>query len=177
MAVMRLFPILLLLLPAVAFGKNPVPNPDLMFNSNFSEDTTPWEEMAASLPAYPKNENLVSFFVTAASGSKFMIDAAAVSLGKDDVVRYTVVIESSRGARTMNYEGLRCATMERKIYAFGQPDGKWSENKRAAWEVIKVRSQLSYHKPLFEDIFCDRGMPPADAEDAVRKLKQAAWGH
>ena len=174
---MRLFPILLLLLPAVALGKNPVPNPDLMFNSNFSEDTTPWAEIAASLPAYPKAENLVSFFVSSSSTNKFMIDPASIAPGKDGVVRYTVVIESPRGARTVNYEGLRCESMERKIYAFGQPDGKWIENKGAAWEVIKVRSQLSYHKPLFEGILCDVGTPVGNAEEAMRNLKQPAGGY
>jgi len=97
--------------------------------------------------------------------------------GKDEVVRYTIVIESPRGARTVNYEGLRCETMERKIYAFGQADGKWTENKGAAWESIKRRSQLSYHKALFEDVFCDVGMPVRSAEDAVRKLRQPAGGY
>lgn len=168
---------LLLLLPAVCLGKNTVPNPDLMINQNYVEDTTAWEEIAASLPAYPKNENLVAFEVSSATSNKFMIDTASISVGKDDVVRYTIVIESPRGARTVNHEGLRCETMERKIYAFGQADGKWTENKRAAWESIKVRSLLSYHKALFEDIFCDVGVPVRSAEEAVRKLKQPAGGY
>lgn len=173
---MKMLAISLLLLPALCFGKPLNINPEQQFNKNYAEDT-PWEEIAATLPAYPKNENLVPFFVTSASGNKFMIDVASISLGKDDVLRYTVVIESPSGARTVNYEGLRCESAERKIYAFGQADGKWSENKRAAWEVIKVRSQLSYHKPLFEDIFCDRGIPPRNTEEAVRKFKQSAGGY
>ena len=155
-------------LPAVGFGKTEYLNPD------FVEDTTPWEEVAASLPPYPKDENLVPVNVSSATSNKYMIDTTSLSVGKDQVVRYTVVIESTRGARTVNYEGLRCETMERKIYAFGQADGKWTENKRAAWEGIKVRSLLSYHKTLFEEIFCDLGIPIRDAEEGVRKLKRAA---
>lgn len=171
MAGMKLLAISLLALPAVCLARTEYLNPD------FVEDTTPWEEIAASLPAYPGNENLVPLTVSSATGNKFLIDAASVSVGKDGVVRYTVVIESPRGARTVNYEGLRCETAERKIYGFGQADGKWTENKRVAWERIKLRSPLSYHKPLFEEIFCDIGIPVRDAETGVRRLKRSAGGY
>lgn len=168
MAGMKLLVLSLLALPAVCFGRTEYLNPD------FVEDTTPWEEIAATLPAYPRNENLVPLAISSATGNKFMIDAASMSVGKDGVVRYTAVIESPRGARTVNYEGLRCETAERKIYGFGQADGKWTENKRAAWEGIKLRSLLSYHKPLFEGLFCELGIPVRDAETGVRRLKQSA---
>jgi hypothetical protein len=169
---MKYSPLFLLILPALCFGEAGLPNPDLMSNPDFVEDTTPWEEIAARLPPYPKNENLMPFSVSSATNNKFMIDSASLSVGKDGVVRYTVVIESPRGARTVNYEGLRCDTAERKIYAFGQADGKWTENKRVAWEGIKTRSLLSYHKALFEGIFCVVGIPVRDAEEGLRRLKQ-----
>jgi hypothetical protein len=146
-------------------------------NPDFVEEKATWEEVAAQLPAYPKDANLVPFAVSSATSNKFMIDAVSLSVGKDGVVRYTVVIESPRGARTVNYEGLRCDTAERKIYAFGQADGKWAENKRAAWESVKLRSLLSYHKTLFEEIFCDVGIPVKDAKEGVRKLKQSAGSY
>ena len=165
---MKFLPAFLFMLPALCFGKAEVLNP------NYVEDTTPWEEIAVQLPPYPQDQNLVPFEVSSATSNKFMIDTSSISVGKDDVVRYTVVIESPRGARTVNYEGLRCDIMERKIYAFGQDDAKWAENKRATWESIKLRSLLSYQKALFEDFFCDVGIPVRTAEEAVRKLKQAA---
>jgi hypothetical protein len=171
MAGMKLLPVFLFMLPAVCLGKTEYLNPD------FVEDTTPWAEIAASLPAYPKNENLVPFDVSSATSNKFMIDTASLSVGKDGVVRYTVVIESPRGARTVNYEGLRCDTAESKIYAFGQADSIWTENKRAAWEGIKLRSLLSYRKALFEDLFCDLGVPVRDAKEGVRRLKRAAGNY
>lgn len=164
---MKSLPVFLLVLPALCFGKAEVLNP------NFVEDTTPWEEIAVQLPPYPKDQNLVPFEVSSATSNKFMIDTASISIGKDQVARYTVVIESPRGARTVNYEGLRCDTMERKIYAFGQDDGKWAENKRASWELIKARSLLSYHKALYEDVFCDVGITVRNPEEAIRKLKQS----
>lgn len=171
---MKYLAIALLLLPGICFGNRAITDPDTLPNKDFVDDTAPWEELAASLPPYPKDENLVSINVSSATSNKYMIDTASLSVGKDKVVRYTVVIESKLGARTVNYEGLRCETMERKIYAFGQADGKWTENKRAAWDEIKRRSSLSYHKTLFEEIFCDVGIPIRDTEEGLRKLKRAA---
>jgi len=175
MSGMKLLAMLLLALPAVCLGST-LPSPDIVHNTNYVEEA-PWEENLASLPAYPKDENLLPFRVSSATNNKFMIDSASITVGTDKVVRYTVVIESPRGARTVNYEGLRCETMERKIYGFGQADGKWTENKRAAWDSIKLRSLLSYHKALFEDIFCDVGIAVWSPEEAVRKLKQSAGGY
>lgn len=166
MAGMKPLALLLFLLPAVCLGKTEYLNPD------FVEDNKSWEEIATSLPPYPKNENLVAFNVSSATSNKFMIDTASLSVGKDGVVRYSVVIESPRGARTVNFEGMRCSTSEYKIYGFGQPDGSWTENKRAAWEPFKQRSLLSYHKALFEDYFCPDWIAIRDAEQGIRNLKR-----
>ncbi len=170
---MKLFA-LTLLLPTICLGDPSITDPDTLPNTNYVEDSTPWGEIAVKLPAYPLNENLVPFDVSSATANKFMIDTASISVGNDRVVRYAVVIDSPKGARTVNYEGLRCETMESKIYAFGGSDGKWTENRYAKWGVIKVRSLLSYHKALFEDVFCDTGIAITNAEEGIRKLKQAA---
>jgi hypothetical protein len=169
--------LLLLLLPLAAKAAGPhVLNPGYESSSNFIDDSKPWEELAASLPAYPKNENLVAFNVSSATSNTFMIDTASISVGTDQVVRYTIVIESPRGARTINYEGMRCDPAEYKIYGFGQLDGKWTENTRAKWEPFKLRSLLSYHKALFEDHFCPDGIAIRKAEEGIRNLKRGGIG-
>lgn len=166
MSGMKFLSLLFLLLPAVCLGKTEYLNPD------FEEDTTPWEEKAASLPAYPKTENLVRFDVSSATANKFMIDTASLSVGQDGVVRYTVVIESPSGARTVNFEGMRCDPAEYKIYGFGQENGKWAENRYATWQPFKQRSLLSYHKALFEDHFCPDWIRIQDAEEGIANLRR-----
>ncbi len=169
--------LLLLMLPFAVQAAGPhVLNPGYEQSSNFIDDSRPWEELVVSLPAVPKNENLMTFNVSSATSNRFMIDTASISVGSDQVVRYTVVIESPRGARTINYEGMRCEPAEYKIYGFGQPDGKWTENKRAKWEPFKRHSLLSYHKALFEDYFCPNGIPIHKAEEGVRNLKRGGAG-
>lgn len=164
----------LLLFPLLAHADGPhVLNPSYVQNSNFVEDETkPWEEVAANLPPYPKEENLVEFSVSSATANKYMIDLASLSVGSDEVIRYTLVVQSPRGARTVNFEGMRCEPAEFKIYGFGQPDGKWTQNKRSAWQPYKLRSLLSYHKALFEDHFCPDWLRIRDAEEGIRNLKR-----
>ncbi|MFZ5576344.1 MAG: CNP1-like family protein [Pseudomonadota bacterium] len=144
------------------------------FDREFEADK-PWVEVAAQLPAYPKAENLVEFAVSSATRNRHAIDTASISVGEDKVVRYTVVIDAAGGARNVSFEGMRCETRERRLYAYGQADGTWSKARSAGWEPIKLRSLLSYHKPLFEEFFCPGGISVHSAAEAVRNLKQARY--
>lgn len=143
------------------------------FEFDFDQDK-PWSEMSVQLPPYPKPDNLIPFAVSAASRNRHFVDAQSISVGEDQVVRYTVVVEAAGGARNISFEGLRCESGERRLYAYGHPDGTWSKARTAGWEGIKFRSLLSYHKALFEDLFCPDGIRVKDGAEAVRNLRRAA---
>ena len=163
---MKILTALLLMLPLTVYAEWG------QFDFEF-ESEKPWVELSAQLPPTPKAENLVEFNVSSATRNRHFVDTASISVGEDKVVRYTVVIEAVGGARNVAFEGLRCATGERRLYAYGQPDGTWSKARNAQWEGIKFRSLLSYHKALFEDHFCPDGINVRDAKEAVRTLRQA----
>ena len=93
-------------------------------NPNFDDeyDAKPWTEVEVVLPPYPQEADLLSFRVGAVRDTQFMVDTKSVSIGSDGVVRYTLVVIGSGGARNVSYEGLRCATGERRFYAFGRLD-------------------------------------------------------
>ncbi len=143
------------------------------FDFEFDQDK-PWSEVAAKLPTYPKAENLIPFSVSSATRNKHFIDAESISVGEDRVVRYTVIIEAAGGAKNVSFEGIRCESAERRLYAYGHPDGAWSKARNAGWEGIKLRSLLSYQKALFEDHFCPDGIRVRDGKEAVKNLRQAA---
>lgn len=143
------------------------------FEFEFDRDK-PWSEIAVQLPPYPKPENLIPFSVSSATRNKHFIDAPSISVGEDQVVRYTVVVEAAGGARNVSFEGLRCESGEQRMYAYGHPEGTWSKARDANWEHIKFRSLLSYRKALFEDIFCPDGIRVKDGAEAVRNLRRAA---
>lgn len=164
---MKILPVLLLCLPLAAHAEWG----DLDFE--FEQDK-PWVEVAAKLPSYPKGENLIPFNVSSATRNKFFVDAESISVGADKVVRYTVVVEAAGGAKNVSFEGLRCESGERRLYAYGHPDGSWSRARNAGWEDIKFRSLLSYHKALYEDHFCPDGINVKDGKEAAQNLRRAA---
>lgn len=164
---MKILPALLLILPLTAYAEWGE------FDYEF-ENEKPWVELAAQLPPTPKAENLVEFNVSSATRHKHFVDTASISVGEDKVVRYTVVIEAAGGAKNVSFEGIRCETGERRLYAYGHPDGTWSKARNAGWEGIKFRSLLSYQKALFEDHFCPDGINVRNAGMAVRSLQRAA---
>jgi len=162
---MKILPALLLCLPLAAHAAW------MDFDHEFDQDK-PWVETAAKLPPYPKAENLIAFNVSSATRNKFFIDTNSISVDADKVVRYTVVVKAAGGATNVSYEGMRCETGERRLYAYGHPDGSWSKARNAQWETIKLRSLLSYRKALYEDYFCPDGVNVGDAKTAVESLRR-----
>ena len=162
---MKTLSALLLSLPLTAYAEWG------QFDFEFENEKS-WAELAAQLPPTPRAENLVEFNVSSATRNRYFIDTASISVGEDKVVRYTVVIDAVGGAKNIAFEGLRCETAERRLYAYGHPDGTWSKARNAGWEGIKLRSLLSYHKALFEDHFCPDGINIQEASQAVRSLKR-----
>ena len=146
----RLVPLLLLFLSAPALA-------EFSFEYDFDAHVKPWKEIQASLPAAPKAGDLVPLDLGPATHNRFSVDRASVSVGPDRVVRYTVVIRTEGGARNVDYEGMRCATAEQKIYAFGRADGKWSRNDYARWAPIRFHGPNDYQGELFQHYFCTVG--------------------
>jgi len=112
-----------------------------------------WQETEVQLPAAPKAEDLLNFYQSGTQS--FAIDSKSVSVAKDGTVRYTLVATSSSGVKNISYEGIRCETYEKKLYAFGRPDGSWSRSRRDAWDRISETSINKQHHLLYTDYFCD----------------------
>jgi hypothetical protein len=164
---MKILPVLLLCLPLAAHAEWGE------FEREFDQDK-PWAEVAVKLPPYPRDENLIPFSVSSATRNAYFVDAKSIGVGADNVVRYTVVIQAAGGAKNVSFEGLRCDTAERRLYAYGHPDGTWSKARNGGWQAIKLRSQFSYRKALFEDHFCPDGIQVKDSKVAVQSLRRAA---
>jgi len=122
------------------------------------DDTAKWQELQHQLPPYPKPENFIPITLGARSSNQFFVDYASLSASEDGVVRYSMVVKSPSGAETTSFEGMRCTTGERKLYAFGRNDGKsggeWARNRYAKWEPIQGRSLNDFRRELFYHYFC-----------------------
>ena len=133
-------------------------------------DAKPWAEIAVQLPAYPAEGNLLPFSVGSVRDRQFLVDTNSLSIGSDGVVRYSLVIVSSAGARNVSYEGLRCETAERRFYAFGRPDATWSKARGNQWAAIQGGSN-NHHVELLTNYFCSIRLPVGSVEDIKRRLR------
>lgn len=138
-------------------------------------DTKRWQEKAVALPAAPLPENLLPFYVSAATDNEFFVDGVSLTVGSDGVVRYVLVIQAAGGARNISFEGLRCETRERRVYAFGRLDGTWSKSRNEGWQRVRDVPANRHHAALFFDYFCPGGAIVADADEARDALRRG--GH
>lgn len=131
----------------------------------------PWKEATIELPASPKQDDLLPFYVSATATQSFAIDARSLTVGTDGVIRYTLVSTSEAGARNVSYEGIRCATYEKKLYAFGQSDGTWTRSRRDEWLRISDNAANRQHAALAGDYFCLEKTVAGTASDMARRLR------
>ena len=130
-----------------------------------------WKEGEYRLPAPPSGENLQEFYVSATTQFRFFIDQQSLSVGKDGVVRYTLLARSASGAENVTYEGIRCSEGSVRIYAYGRPGGGWNE-RDSDWRPIEARTMQRWHNALWREYFCPQKVPiydPAEGIDALRR--------
>lgn len=140
--------------------------------ADFEEDyeSKQWQEVEVALPAAPKEANLQPFYVSAATSNRFFIDISTLSVGGDGVVRYVLLVLSPEGGRNVTFEGMRCESRERRIYASGRQDGSWSKARRNEWVRIQDAYANRHHAALFLDYFCPFGNIVRDAAEAKKAL-------
>jgi hypothetical protein len=139
---------------------------------DFDAETKPWKELQAQLPAYPRPQDLILLEAGSETPHKFYIDAKSVSVGVDDVVRYTTVVKTAGGATNVTFEGMRCDTREQKLYALGRSDGSWGRARDPKWQRIVLRDLQPHHYVLYRDFFCPARAKPTPLKQALDALKR-----
>ena len=161
---MKKFLVLLCCLPIVAYAA------PYDYEDEFDGEK-PWVELQTQLPAYPKPENLLAFDIGPTSKHHYSVDALSITVGQDGVVRYSLVVKSSAGAMNVSYEGIRCDTGERKLYAFGRSDNTWSKARVSKWEALERVAQHYPQRELARYFFCPERSIVKTSEEAVKALK------
>ena len=136
-----------------------------------NEPPSGWKEAEVSLPKSSLPTRLVGLDLGPAEQNRFEIDRDTLAVASDGVVRFLVVVTSSGGARTVSYEGIRCATKERRTYGFGRPDGTWSPARIDHWTPIDARGINAYAAMLYRDFFCPGGIAVYSSKEAVAALE------
>ncbi|PSJ17889.1 CNP1-like family protein [Nitrosomonas supralitoralis] len=140
------------------------------FKDQFESDK-PWIEQLTQLPAYPNATDLMEFDTGAVSSNHYLVDRNSISIGEDGVIRFTLVVKSSSGALNVSYEGIRCATSERKLYALGRDDKTWIQPRESEWQKLELVRQFNAQRELAKNIFCPHRQIVSSTEDAIQALK------
>lgn len=142
------------------------------FEADFEDLDKPWTEVAVQLPPAPAAENLLQFYVSATATQTFAIDAKSLSVGSDGVIRYTLVANSRTGVKNISYEGIRCQSYEKRLYAFGHQDGTWSRSRNDQWERIRSNAANRQHAALAQDYLCQGLTIAGTAEQLVESIRK-----
>lgn len=155
----------------LALLAHPGANAQASFDEEFDDTGKTWQEIAVKLPNRPDMATLMPFDVSATATQTFSIAPDSLTVGADGVVRYVMVARSSSGALNISYEGLRCTSLEKKLYAFGRDDGSWVRSRNDQWEPISANAANRRHAALAQDYFCDGRTVAGKASDIVKRLK------
>jgi hypothetical protein len=131
-----------------------------------------WQESKVSFPPYPKELELLPVALQVTDTLKIFIDRASLSRGADRVARFTLVVESLSGARSVFYDGIRCETREYKTYAIGTPEHVFTPVKDAQWRRITQPVLNAFRYQLYRNYVCDAHSSARPPEELVRLLTQ-----
>ncbi|MDF3837964.1 CNP1-like family protein [Cupriavidus basilensis] len=132
-------------------------------------------EGKTTLPALPRDADLIPFDAGTTGNFDFAVDGKSVLVGEDGAVRYTVVITSPSGIRTASFEAVRCDSFERKLFAT-LPKGatEWVPNgseNRDNWARLSSGGRNNYAATLAKDFLCEGRSASGRAEDIVKQLR------
>ncbi|MGA2553041.1 MAG: CNP1-like family protein [Burkholderiaceae bacterium] len=125
----------------------------------FGDPNKDWTEIKPDTPSPVQDDKLIGFYVSPNTSFRFALDSSSITLGKDGVIHYVLVGTSSEGARNVSFQGMRCATREVKIYAFGRSDGTWTPARTSAWARVGESDSNRENAALYKEILCPDGFP------------------
>ncbi len=114
-----------------------------------------WKEIEAALPAYPRDQDLIAMRMPVTYTLKVYLDEKSISLAKDGITRFTLVIETVSGNRNVLFEGYHCETREYKTYANGAPDKTFEAVKQSKWALVPYYDTNAFRYQLLRYYVCD----------------------
>lgn len=164
----------LLVLILMAFcSQQAFADPEPLDESYEGPEAGPWKEGSYKLPGFPKEDDLVEFYVNATATAKYYIDRTSLSVGDEDrVVRYVMVVKAAGGATNTSFEGIRCDTNEMRLYATGTAQDTWAKSRKTEWQAFKIYNKAQ--RALSSNYFCPNHIAIRSADEGRNALKLGA---
>jgi hypothetical protein len=153
---------------AFVTGAEPAPGASI-------RDPEPWRENRVRLPAWPVADQLIPLALQTASPFQYFIDSQSLQTDTDDVIRYTLIAESTTGgARNIAYEGIRCTPHGAyRIYAYGY-DEQFHRAEQTDWQSLaNAATRYPAQYALWRHYLCvPRLFQPRSRQQQLRFLRQ-----
>jgi hypothetical protein len=133
-------------------------------------DEPEWSEQEVALPPFPARENLIVVRLSDAMKFDVLIDKGSIDIGADGVVRYAIVARSPGGATNVSFEGIRCSTRERKLYAIGTSRNTWTRLEASKWQGIRGGGASAFHESLALYYLCAERFPLSPVSRILERL-------
>ena len=135
-----------------------------------------WKEGDKNMPEYPENSDLLEVSGSAVyQNYQYLIDGKNLTVGRDGVVRYSIVIRSKSGVDNVMYDGIRCTANQIKHYAYGTTDmdgkKKFIPKSNAAWEPFRSSGVTAYGATLATSYFCDHNAVALKRNEIIQNIK------
>jgi hypothetical protein len=126
-------------------------------------------------PPYPAESKLIELRLRGLTSNRFFIDSSSLSVAKDKIIRFVLVIRTPEGVSNVSFAGLRCSDRGWKDYAYARADQTWFIDKDSDWRQIQQLSFNDFRNTLYQDYFCVGGVmstePAGDSSKLVKLLK------
>ena len=131
-----------------------------------------WKESETAIPTFPQRPDLIRFTApTEAALNQYYVDGKSLILGRDDVLRFTVVIIGSGGAVNVLHQGLDCDADEIKTYGYGTTAGKMVRRSGANWRSLIRSGPMAYQTILADRYACDAAGLSSPVADVLERLR------
>lgn len=147
------------------FGEEPNEFP---FDEKYTEK---WKESEITLPPYPDDRDLLQVPMNSADTLKIYIDEKSISRAPDRVARFSLVVESPSGARSVFYDGYRCETRQYKTYAIGTTQQTWTPVANPQWQAVPRSEINAFRDNIYRHYVCDENKSARVPKDIRRLLK------
>ncbi len=154
------------------------PGTDDRRNTAGESEEDDWSEIkGVGFPPIPKARDLIRVdSESLGTRYEYFIDGSSILLGTDEVIRYTVVLQSDTGVRNVYFEGIRCETREARTYGYATRQGGFKPLASSTWKDVRAVGPFAYRLLLVDKFMCDRDGWPIDQKKARTKLARAARG-
>lgn len=122
------------------------------------------------LPPVAIATNWIEFYVGVETRNRYFIARDSLSVGKDEVTRYVLRVLTAGGVENISVEALRCATGDRRAYAYLRTGAQWVRSRDVRWSSVASGNRFNAHgHVLYEGLLCsaDRPMQPRDSIEAL----------